>query len=111
VTDPAPKAAPFRTLAQAAPAKPDPGLVMPTGPVSDEDRLRAELEKGILFTTLQTALHLMTQPPTTDQRPARMWALMRWNSAGPPGTMEKSFRIPLFSNSLRRRAVEFQIRR
>jgi NADH-quinone oxidoreductase subunit B len=57
VTDPAPKAVPFRTLAQAAPAKPDPGLVMPTGPVSDEDRLRAELEKGILFTTVQSVVN------------------------------------------------------
>ena len=57
MTDPAPKAVPFRTLAQAAPAKPDPGLVMPTGPVSDEDRLRAELEKGILFTTVQSVVN------------------------------------------------------
>jgi NADH-quinone oxidoreductase subunit B len=30
---------------------------MPTGPVSDEDRLREELEKGILFTTVESVVN------------------------------------------------------
>src|SRR5262249_44233854 len=51
--------APFRTLAQAAPpASPQPqGLVMPSGPISDEDRIREELEKGILFTTVASVVN------------------------------------------------------
>ena len=47
---------PFRTLAQAAPPR-TPDLVMPTGPVSDEDRMRDELEKGILFTKVESVVN------------------------------------------------------
>ena len=47
---------PFRTLADKAPAR-APDLVMPSGPISDEDRLRDELEKGILFTTVESVVN------------------------------------------------------
>ena len=52
--------APFRTLAQAArPDAPVPasGLVLPSGPVSDADRIREELENGILFTTVASVVN------------------------------------------------------
>ena len=49
---------PFRTLAGAAgPAKPASDLVMPQGPMSDEDRFREELEKGIVFTTVESVVN------------------------------------------------------
>ena len=48
---------PFRTLAQARPAAPANDLVLPSGPVSDEDRIREELEKGILFTTVESVVN------------------------------------------------------
>src|SRR4029077_8256242 len=48
---------PFRTLAQVAPVPPPPGLVMPSGPISDEDRFREELEKGIVFTTVESVVN------------------------------------------------------
>ena len=48
---------PFRTLAQVAPVPPAPDLVMPSGPVSDEDRIREELEKGIVFTTVASVVN------------------------------------------------------
>jgi NADH-quinone oxidoreductase subunit B len=63
MTDPkVPKPAPptpFRTLAQSQPrpAAADPGLLMPSGPISDEDRFRDELEKGILFTTVESVVN------------------------------------------------------
>ena len=54
-----PSPPPFRTLAQARPdARPTPpALVMPSGPISDEDRFRDELEKGILFTTVESVVN------------------------------------------------------
>ena len=55
MTNPDPRA--FRTLADAAPAPAKPDLVMPTGPVSDADRIREELEKGILFTTVASVVN------------------------------------------------------
>ena len=65
MTDPnAPKPTPttptspaFRTLAQARPTPPEVALVMPSGPVSDEDRIREELEKGIVFTTVESVVN------------------------------------------------------
>ncbi len=46
---------PFRTLAQAAgPAKPANELVMP---MSEGDRIREELEKGIVFTTVASVVN------------------------------------------------------
>jgi len=57
---PDPRDNPFRTLAQAAgpAAKPAPApgseLVMP---MSEEDRLREELERGILFTTVESLVN------------------------------------------------------
>src|SRR5262249_45412526 len=55
MTNPDPRA--FRTLADAAPPPAKPDLVMPTGPVSDADRIREELEKGILFTTVASVVN------------------------------------------------------
>jgi len=49
-----PRDNPFRTLAQAAPAKPATELVMP---MSEEDRLREELESSILFTTVESVVN------------------------------------------------------
>ena len=50
-----PRDNPFRTLAQAAGPKPKaPELVMP---MSEEDRLREELEQGILFTTVESVVN------------------------------------------------------
>jgi NADH-quinone oxidoreductase subunit B len=52
-----PRDNPFRTLAQAAPAataKPSTELVMP---MSEEDRLREELESSILFTTVESVVN------------------------------------------------------
>ena len=49
---------PFRTLAGAAgPAPPASDLVMPEGPMSDADRIREELEKGIVFTTVESVVN------------------------------------------------------
>src|SRR5262247_4097705 len=48
-----PREHPFSTLAQAAP-KPAPDLVMP---MTEEDRLREELEKGILFTKVESLVN------------------------------------------------------
>jgi NADH-quinone oxidoreductase subunit B len=58
-TNKAPSPTPFRTLAQARPdARPaGPDLIQPTGPMSDEDRIREELEKGILFTTVESVVN------------------------------------------------------
>ena len=49
-----PRDNPFRTLAQAAGPKPAAELVMP---MSEEDRLREELERGILFTTVESVVN------------------------------------------------------
>src|SRR6266508_2529951 len=46
----------FRTLAQV-PQKPEPPLVIPTGPVSEADRILEELEKGILFTKVESLVN------------------------------------------------------
>src|SRR5258706_12875494 len=52
---------PFRTLAGAAgPAKPAADLVMPQAPqapLSEEERFREELEKGIVFTTVESVVN------------------------------------------------------
>ena len=45
---------PFRTLAPAPAAVPDPGLVQPR---SEEENLREEIEKGVLFTKVESVVH------------------------------------------------------
>jgi NADH-quinone oxidoreductase subunit B len=58
MTDPKPTPPnPFRTLAQAAPTPPAAGLIVPSGPMSDADRIREELEQGILFTTVASVVN------------------------------------------------------
>jgi NADH-quinone oxidoreductase subunit B len=52
MTDPK-GAQPFRTL-QPAPPSPDPGLVMPR---SETENLQEEVEKGLLFTKVESVLH------------------------------------------------------
>jgi len=49
-----PRDNPFRTLAQAAGPKPAAELVMP---MSEEDRIREELERGIVFTTVESVVN------------------------------------------------------
>ena len=52
---PDPRDNPFRTLKQAAPPpKPSNDLVMP---MSEEDRIRDEIEKGVLFTTVESLVN------------------------------------------------------
>ena len=45
---------PFRTLAPAPAATPDPGLVLPR---TEEENLREEVEKGVLFTKVESVVH------------------------------------------------------
>ena len=45
---------PFRTLAPAAAAAPDPGLVQPR---TEEENVREEIEKGVLFTKVESVVH------------------------------------------------------
>lgn len=45
---------PFRTLQPSPPPVPDHGLVMPG---SEEDHLREEVEKGLLFTKVESVVH------------------------------------------------------
>ena len=45
---------PFRTLQPSPPPAPDHGLVMPG---TEEDRLREEVEKGLLFTKVESVVH------------------------------------------------------
>jgi len=45
---------PFRTLAPAPAAAPDPGLVQPR---TEEENIREEIEKGILFTKVESVVH------------------------------------------------------
>ncbi len=45
---------PFRTLSPAASATPDPGLVLPR---TEEDNLREEVERGVIFTKLESVVN------------------------------------------------------